>query len=133
LGGKASAEYYRQWRAAHPEYRKRQNELRKKRRAEKGREDRQREYANQRVQRRRKNGDNGHLLESSVVRKARELVLQRRKPDIRNDLYNDAFEDLVGEVVLALCEGKDPGECMDVWTKEDNAWKYRRAPLLVYP
>jgi hypothetical protein len=133
VGGRVPAEYYRKWRASNPEYRKRQNELRKKRRAEKGREDRQREYANQKVQRRRKNGDNGQLLESSVVRKAREVVLKRRKPDIRNDLYNDAFEDLVGEVVLALCEGKDPGEVMDVWIKEANAWQYRRAPLLVYP
>lgn len=126
MGGKVAAEYYRKWRASHPEYRARQNELRRKRR-EGGRGDRSTEYARRRERDRerrlRRDGDNGHLLESSLVRRARKIATSRLKPDCRASVYDDRHDDLVCVVILALCDDQDPYEAMRRFLTEE--WRYR--------
>jgi hypothetical protein len=129
MGGKASAEYYRKWRAAHPEYKKRQNELRNERRKKRGRGDRSAEYRRRAETRLRRSADNGWLAESSLIRAATAIVMSRKKPDRRTTLWDDTHEELVCVVTLALCEGTDPGEAMTTFMKDKWAWDYRRLPI----
>lgn len=127
MGGKVSAEYYRAYRKAHPELQKRYNELRRQRRATKGREDRTKEYQQRAVTLQRRRGDGGQLLESCIVTKAKALAAQRKKPDRRTVLWDDRYEDLVGECVLALCEGRDPGNAMHTFLKKEWEHTWHRA------
>jgi len=135
------AAYYREWRKAHPEYRKKQNLLRRERRKRKGREDRSEEYkrrgktylaraSEKHVQERlQATGDNGWCLESSLIRKAKELALRVKKPDLRTTVYDDTYEELVCVCVLALCEGNDPEEAMKAWMTERSTRTRMGAPL----
>lgn len=75
------------------------------------------------------NGDNGGLLESCIVRQARKIVLTKRRPDRRAALWDDRFEDLVGEVVVALCEGSDPHVAMQEWIGQYWRRRYHHLPL----
>lgn len=129
------AAYYRAWRLAHPEYRAREAERSRRRKAELGRGDRAAEYANTAAReaelRRMKNGDNGWLEESELILRARAIASDRLKPDRRTVLWDDRHEDLVGEVVLALVEGRDPYDAMMEWLRKDWSHRYRRAPLLL--
>lgn len=128
MGGRVPAEYYRKWRAAHPEYKKREAERSRRRKAQYGRGDRTKEYQRQKERRRqqrlRKNAELGSLAESSLVRKARVLAASMLKPDRRTTLHDDRHEDLVGEAVLALCEGKDPAEAMRSWLKKERSHRF---------
>ena len=127
MGGKVSAEYYRAWRASHPEYRARQNALRNARRASRGRGDRTAEY---RARSKRRNGDIGSCLESSIVRRAKQLAATVKRPDYRTVLWDDTYEDLVGVCILALCEGHDPKEAMREWLRLEWGYRFRRAPFI---
>ena len=128
------AAYYRKYRAANAQYRERERERSRLRREERGRGDRSEEYkrrnAKEREQRKRASGDNGRLLESKLVQKAKELATSKRQPDRRAALHDPIHEDLVGVALLALCEGKDPGEAMNVWLKSEYAHRYHTAPLV---
>ena len=123
------AAYYREWRKTHPEYRKRQNLLRKERRKKQGRGDRSREHKRRSQRRLQATGDNGWCLESSLIRKAKELALRVKKPDLRTVVYDDCYEELVCVCVLALCEGKDAGVAMKVWMTERSTRARMGAPL----
>jgi uncharacterized protein with von Willebrand factor type A (vWA) domain len=125
----ADAAYYREWRRTHPTYRKRQNELRNERRKRNGREDRSSEYRRRGQERLRRNADNGALAESSLIRKAISIARARKSPDRRTALWDDTYEDLVGVVIVALCEGTDPGDAMTRFMRDKWAWDYRRLPL----
>lgn len=81
------------------------------------------------LKRLRQRAEHGSLAESSLIRKAREIASAKRKADRRAVLWDDTFEDLVGEVVLALCEGTDPGERMHQFLKDRWYWHRWRAPL----
>ena len=128
MGGKVSAEYYRKYRAANPEYRKREAERSRRRKAEKGRGDRTEEYRRRaerlRQRRLREAADHGCLAESSILRKARALAVEIRKPDRRTTLWDDTHDDLVGIAVVALCEGKDPAEAMRSWLKKERSHRF---------
>jgi len=124
------AAYYRKWRREHPEYRKRQVELRKKRRQEKGRGDRSAEYKRAYERRKITTGDNGWCLESCIVAKAKHLALRVKRPDHRTYVYDDCYEDLVGVCVVSLCEGSDPFEAMRRFMSERSRDARLRAPLL---
>jgi len=129
VGGKVSAEYYRTYRKTHPEYRARQNALRNERRRAFGRGDRSREYTSKVQRTLRANGENGQCLESSVVRKAKAIVMEVSRPDRRTTLWDDKHEDLVGEVVVALCEGSDPAAAMREWMSGYWFRRYQCLPL----
>lgn len=46
------------------------------------------------------------------------IVLTKCRPDGRTTLWDDRFEDLVGEVVVALCEDADPYAAMREWMRD---------------
>lgn len=126
MGGKVSAEYYRKWRASHPDYRARQVELKREYRKTHGREDRSKEYRNRRTERLRRNADNGWPAESLLVRRAQELATAVKRPDRRTLYWDDTHEELVNICVLALCEGSDPHEAMRQHLKREWQHRYQR-------
>ena len=114
----ADAAYYRAWRAAHPEYRIRQNRLRAERRRRNGREDRSAEYARQRkpaippvpslhV---------GHDL----FEQARRIVGPR--PTSFVVLHDPLYDDLLSVATLALIEGRDPKEAVRVYGARERSY-----------
>ena len=102
------AAYYRAWRAAHPEYRERQNRLRAERRRRKGRGDRSQEYA------RRRSRAFPPLpamhLGHELFELARRIVGPRRTSLVT--LYDPLYDDLLSEATLALIEGRDPQDAI---------------------
>jgi hypothetical protein len=129
MGGKVSAEYHRRYRRAHPENRARQNALRNERRRTLGRGDRSREYKAKSNRRLQAHGDEGQCLESSIVKRAQAIVMATCRPDQRTTLWDDKYEDLVGEVVVALCEGCDPMVAMREWMRGYWLRRYRCVPF----
>jgi hypothetical protein len=125
------AAYYREWRRRHPEYRRRQNLLRKERLKRNGRGDRSQEYKKRYAKRLQATDESGWCLESSLIRKAKELALRVKQPDTRTVVYDDCYEDLVGECILALCEGRDPGAAMKAWMAERSKQARTWAPLVI--
>jgi hypothetical protein len=122
------AAYYRAWRAAHPEYRARQNRLRAERRRRNGRGDRTAEYA------RRKSRaappmpplHAGHDL----FERARMLVGPRRSTLVA--LHDPLHDDLLSEATLALIEGRDPVEAIRAFRAREHAYGRMTCPLLPY-
>jgi hypothetical protein len=111
------AAYYRRWRAEHPAYRARQNELRNLRRRLHGREDRSRE--------RRPPPPplapilplhTGHDIFSHAKR------LARISPGYRY-LIHPFYDDLVSEIVLALVEGRSPMEARSKFLRSEYGWR----------
>jgi hypothetical protein len=98
------AAYYRAWRAAHPEYRARQNRLRNERRARNGRGDRTAE----RLRRPSRAAPPMPALHvgHELFEQAREIVGPRRSTLVQ--LHDPLYEDLVSEATLAIIEGRDP-------------------------
>jgi hypothetical protein len=114
----ADAAYYRAWRAAHPEYKARQNQLRAERRRLHGRGDRSAEYS-----RRRSRAippmpplHDGHDL----FEQARRIVGERRTSLVT--LYDPLHDDLLSEATLALIEGRDPHEAIRAFRSREHAF-----------
>jgi len=123
----AGAAYYRAWRAAHPEYRIRQNHLRAERRRLKGRGDRTTEYA-----RRRSRSipplppmHAGHDL----FERARQIVGPRQTTLVA--LHDPLHDDLLSEATLALIEGRDPREAIRAFRARERAFGRITCPLFV--
>jgi hypothetical protein len=121
----ADAAYYRSWRAAHPEYRARQNRLRAERRRLNGRGDRSAEYA-----RRRSRCipsippmHDGHYL----FERARDIVGPRRTSLVA--LHDPLHDDLLSEATLALIEGRDPHEAIRSFRSRELAFGRITCPL----
>jgi hypothetical protein len=102
------AAYYRSWRAAHPEYRERQNRLRAERRRRKGRGDRTQEYARRRS--RALPPVPAMHLGHDLFEIARRVVGPRRTSLVT--LYDPLYDDLLSEATLALIEGRDPEDAV---------------------
>ena len=121
----ADAAYYRAWRAAHPEYRARQNRLRAERRRRNGRGDRTAEYA------RRSSRSlppippmhDGHQL----FDRARDIVGPRRTTYVA--LHDPLHDDLLSEATLALIEGRDPHEAIRAFRAREHAFGRITCPL----
>lgn len=120
------ASYYRAWRAAHPEYRARQNRLRNERRQMRGRGDRTAEYA-----RRRSRAippipglHDGHDL----FEEARRIVGPRRTSLI--SLHDPLYDDLLSEATLALIEGRDPQDAVRDYASRERSFGRLTCPLL---
>ena len=122
----ANAAYHRAWRAAHPEYRERQNRLRNERRRRDGRGDRSAEYA-----RRRSRAIppvppmhlGHHLFEL-----ARRIVGPQRTTLVT--LQDPLHEDLLSEATLALLEGRDPADAVVRYRARERAYGRMTCPLL---
>jgi hypothetical protein len=130
-----NAAYHRAWRAAHPEYRAREVERSRQRRALHGRGDRSAEYARQRerraIARRVLSGENG-IVETShpLLEAAREVALDQVRPDRRSVLFRPMFEDAVSEALVAIVAGEDPVPAVHRYLAAERAWLSRTAPLL---
>lgn len=113
-----TAAYYRDWRAAHPEYRERQNALRKARRAVQSR-DRRSEYA-QRPSRAIVPLP-APFLGHPLFDAARAIVGMDR--GTLTMLHDPLREDLLSEAVVALVEGRDPSEAVRRFRAIENGWR----------
>lgn len=121
----ANAAYYRAWRAAHPEYRARQNRLRAERRRRQGRGDRSAEYA-----RRRSRAippipplHVGHEL----FDRARRIIGPRLSA--LTTLHDPLYDDLLSEATLAMIEGRDPQEAVRAFAAQERAYGRITLPL----
>ena len=120
------ASYYRAWRAAHPEYRARQNCLRNERRRLRGRGDRSAEYAA-----RRSRAippipglHDGHDL----FAEARRIVGPRRTTLV--SLHDPLYDDLLSEATLALIEGRDAQDAVRRYASRERSFGRLTCPLL---
>lgn len=112
------AAYFRAWRAAHPEYRERQNRLRNERRRRQGRGDRAGEYA-RRPSRAIPPIPSLHLGHD-LFEAARRIVGPKRSSLIT--LHDPLHEDMLSEATLALIEGRDPGEAVRAYGARERAF-----------
>jgi hypothetical protein len=121
----ADAAYYRAWRAAHPEYRARQNQIRTERRRRFGRGDRSAEYAGRpsRAIPSVPGLHHGHDL----FERARRIVGPRRTSLVTLD--DPLYDDLVSEATLALIEGRDPVVAIRRYGARERAFGRWTAPL----
>jgi hypothetical protein len=130
-----NAAYPRAWRAAHPEYRAREVERSRRRRALHGRGDRSAEYARQRERRaearRLSSGENGTTEETHpLLKAARSAALRQVRPDQRSVLFRPTFEVAVSEALVAIVAGEDPVPAIRRYLAAERAWLMRTAPLL---
>lgn len=122
------AAYYRRWRAQHPEYQERERERSRRRRASGARGDRSGEYrrrrARERAAREAQERLEAEAREHPILTEARDYVRRwsRRKPDTRTAVYSDVYEEMVAEVVLALCEGRPAYDGLNRATRAERAW-----------
>jgi len=121
----ADAAYYRAWRAAHPEYRERQNRIRNERRRRLGRGDRSAEYA-KRPSRAIPGLPSLHLGHD-LFERARRIVGPRRSK--LTTLYDPLYDDILSEATLALLEGRDPTEAIRVYGARERAFGRLTCPL----
>ena len=122
--------YWSDWRAAHPEYRERDNARRAAAKRERGRGDRSVEYARQRERRRQLRalaaGDNGTVAHHHpLLEMARSIAARFRRPDHRSHLYRPTHEDAASAAVVALVAGEDPEAAARAVVREDTQWLHR--------
>jgi hypothetical protein len=127
------AAYYRAWRAAHPEYQKRQNELRNQRRRVAGREDRTAEYT-ARVSRAVELPPIPPLWvagQHPLIDLAWGYVRHCPRGAVVSFLEDELSVDAIGVAVLAMLEHRDPKQAVDAFYAVENNWIVRAAPLLL--
>jgi hypothetical protein len=122
----SDAAYFRAWRAAHPEYRERQNRLRNERRRRDGRGDRSPEYAKRPS--RAIPPMPGLHLGHTLFERARQVVGPRRSTLV--NLEDPLYDDLVAEATLALIEGRDPTDAVRRYGARERAFGRVTCPLL---
>lgn len=120
------AAYHRAWRAAHPEYRARQNQLRNERRRRTGRGDRSAEFAKRRS--RAIPPVPALHVGHDLFELARRIVGPR--PSTLVSLYDPLYDDLVSEATLALIEGRDPVVAIRAYGARERAFGRVTCPLL---
>ena len=122
----ADPAYFRAWRAAHPEYRARQNRLRNERRRRNGRGDRSTEYAS-RTSRATPQLPGMHVGHD-LFEMARRIVGPR--PGTLVTLEDPLYDDLLSEATLALVEGRDPHDAIRRYGATERAFARLTCPLL---
>jgi hypothetical protein len=122
----ADAAYYRAWRAAHPAYRARQNQLRNERRRRKGRGDRTAEHARRRS--RAIPPLPGMHVGHAIFERAREIVGPRRTTLV--SLHDPLHDDLLSEATLAILEGRDPHDAIRSYGAKERSFGRATCPLL---
>ncbi len=119
------AAYHKAWRAAHPEYRARQNQLRNERRRRHGRGDRSAEYARRRS--RAIPPMPGLHVGHDLFEEARTIVGPR--PASLESLYDPLYDDLLSEATLALIEGRDPQVAVRSYGARERSYGRVTCPL----
>jgi hypothetical protein len=120
------AAYYRRWRAAHPEYRERQNRLQAERRRRNGRGDRSAEFARRRS--RAIPPVPALHLGHDLFEKARRIVGPRRTSLVT--LYDPLYDDLLSVATLALIEGRDAQDAVRRYGAQERSFGRMTCPLL---
>ena len=123
MGRPASPDYWRQWRAAHPEYRERERERARARRRSGYRSPKTRRAP-------------AVVVEPMVVAPdpllawAQQLATGLVREDRRSRLSGELYPDVVCEILLAHFERQDPVVRATAWLRRERSWRHHRAPLL---
>ena len=129
-----NADYFRTWRKANPEYRRREAERSRRRRLAGARGDRTAEYARQRERRAEQrqvcSAENGWTDQAHpILDTARAVALDHVRPDRRSLLTRPTYEDAVSEASVALVAGADPAEAVRAYLRTERDWVMHTAPL----
>lgn len=128
------AAYYRAWRAAHPEYKKRQNERRNLHRRLHGRGDRSREYARRRVSSAPPLEPIPPLWQHSqdpLIDLAWGYVKHCPRGVTVSFREDELAVDAVGVAVLAMLERRDPAEAVRAFYSVEKNWLAKAGPFLL--
>ena len=122
MGRPASADYWRQWRAAHPGYRERERDrCRARRRAG---------YRSPKSLRVRIVPEPIEAPSHPLLVWAQEVAAGLVHEDRRTRLSDELYPDVVSEILLAKLERKDPVARATAWLRAERSWRHHLAPLL---
>jgi hypothetical protein len=122
MGRPASADYWRQWRVAHPAYRERERErARSRRRAG---------YRSPKSRRPRLVVEPMVVAPHPLLTWAQQLATDIVYEDRRTRLSDELYPDVVGEILLARLEHRDPVARATAWLRNERSWRHHLAPLL---
>ena len=126
MGRPRDPDYWKLWRAAHPEYRARE----RLRAAARDKGDRAQEYRRRSVRRairrQRESGDNGvPITRHPLLDKAIAIASRLTSRDHGAVIYQPRWEDAVSVAALALVEEEDPDAAVRVFLREENEWQWR--------
>jgi hypothetical protein len=122
MGRPVSPDYWRQWRAAHAAYRERERErARARRRAG---------YRSPKSSRKRMVVEPMIVAPDPLLAWAQQLATNLVHEDRRVRLSDELYADVVGEILLARLEHKDPVARATSWLRAERSWRHHLAPLL---
>ena len=122
MGRPASPDYWRRWRATHPEYRARERERAGARRRA--------GYRSPRTHRTRVVAEPIAIATHPLLAWAQDLAAGLVREDRRVRLSDELYPDVVGEIVLARLQRQDPVARATVWLRAERSWRHHLAPLL---
>ena len=122
MGRPASPDYWRRWRAAHPEYRARARERAGARRRA--------GYRSPTTPRARVVAEPIEASTHPLLTWARELAADLVREDRRSRLSDELYPDVVGEILLARLERRDSVARATDWLRTERSWRHHLAPLL---
>ena len=122
MGRPASPDYWRQWRAALPAYRERERERTMARRRA--------GYRSPKTRRPRVVVEPIAVPTHPLLTWAQDLAASLVREDGRARLSDELYPDVVGEILLARFERKDPVARATAWLRAERSWRNHLAPLL---
>ena len=122
MGRRASPDYWRRWRAAHPAYRERERERARSRR--------QAGYHSPKSRRPRVVVTPMDVAPDPFLAWAQQLAAGLVHEDRRVRLSDELYADVVGEILLARLERQDPVVRATAWLRAERSWRHHLAPLL---
>jgi hypothetical protein len=122
MGRPTSPDYWRRWRAAHPQYRARERE--------RGRARRRAGYRSPKKRRPRVEPEPIEPEPHPLLTWAQELAAGIVREDGRARLSDELYADVVGEILLAKMERQDPVARATAWLRAERSWRHHLAPLL---
>jgi hypothetical protein len=122
MGRPASPDYWRQWRSAHPAYRARER-VRARARRQAG-------YRSPKTRRSRAVIESIEVAPHPLITWAQELAADLVREDRRVRPSDELYPDVVGEILLARLEHKDPIKRATAWLRSERSWRHHLAPLL---
>jgi hypothetical protein len=122
MGRPTSPEYWRRWRAAHPAYRDRERErARARRRAG---------YRAPKAKRLKVTAEPVAVALHPLLVWAQDLAAGLVREDRRSCLSDELYPDVVGELLLARLEHRDPVKRATAWLHAERSWRHHIAPQL---
>lgn len=131
MGKPRDPDYWRRYRATHPEYRERERD-RMRRRTDKSHGDRAGQYRRRRERLAQANGDHGAVLTSHPIMDQAAVVAMRYVRPDRRTLYTDAlYEEALMTAALAILEGADPHQAVRDVVHAERLWRWRTTELVL--